>query len=248
MSWGEVTVKKHALKIAHALVALGLTVLIMQLLPRLVMHVLSHISSFALMLESSPFLSVPVELAVRLGSALVFTRVLCRGAWTSYGFKAQGNLMIGQALMVGLVIAVAMPLIVSLVMIVGGLDSMRPFIDFPSVLHYVFIGLIFASVTEEIVFRGLVQSYLSVHISGSLVLFKWQITFPALIGATFFALGHLSLLTLGLAVPQVAAIVLGAFILGITAGYLRDETGSLVAPIIIHMLCNAPGILGYLGQ
>lgn len=241
--------KEHGLRIvAHAFVALGLTVLVMQLLPRLVMYALAHVSSFASMLESSPFLSVPVELAVRLGGALVFMWFLGRGGWASCGFEAKGNLMIRQALMVGLVVAFAMPFVLSLVIITGGLDPMGPFIEFPSVLHYILIGLIFASVTEEIVFRGLVQGYLSVHISGFLAIFKRQITFPALTAATFFAVGHLSLLNLGVAVPQVVAIILGAFILGVAAGYFRDETGSLVGPIIIHMLGNAPGILAYLGQ
>jgi len=249
LSGGEVGVREHGLRIVvHVFVALGLTVLVMQLLPRLVMYALAYVSSFASMLEESAFLSVPVELAARLGGALVFVRVLGQGDWASCGFKAKGNLMIRQAFIVGLVVAFAMPFVLSLVIIAGGLDPMGPFIEFPSVLHHILIGLIFASVTEEIVFRGLVQSYLSVHISGFLVLFKRQLTLPALAGATFFAVGHLSLLTLGVALPQVVAIILGAFILGIAAGYFRDKTGSLVGPIIIHMLGNAPGILAYLGQ
>jgi membrane protease YdiL (CAAX protease family) len=62
-----------------------------------------------------------------------------------------------------------------------------------------------------------------------------------LITATFFGLVHLALLSQGAATLQAITIVLVALILGIIAGYFRDKTGSLVAPIIVHSLFNITG-------
>ena len=96
-------------------------------------------------------------------------------------------------------------------------------------------------IQEELIFRGLFQGYLATHIQSSIKIWKWKLTVPALIGAIVFSLVHLALLSVEASLGGVLFIVVGAFILGIIAGYFRAETGSLIGPIIVHSLFNLTG-------
>jgi hypothetical protein len=201
------------------------------------------IPSFASTLEAKPFLMLLVVLSVELATALLIIWVISRGNWSKYGFKLNGNLMILKVLITGLIIAIPIGLIETLI------ENVIPMGEFKftptSLLQSVLILWIFASFTEEVVFRGLIQSYLSEHIKSSFNLFRWRITFPALIGAIFFSLSHVVLLFQATDLHTLY-IILTAFIIGITAGYFRDKTGSLLGPFIIHALPNIIGTISAL--
>jgi membrane protease YdiL (CAAX protease family) len=83
----------------------------------------------------------------------------------------------------------------------------------------VFLGAVAGPMAEEILFRGFLQPALRDMLGKS-----WAI----LLSAFFFSLVHLNLY-----------IFLQIFILGLLLGYLFEKTGTLVAPIAIHMLHNS---------
>ncbi len=95
--------------------------------------------------------------------------------------------------------------------------------------------------TEEIVFRGLIQTYLSSRITSSFSLLRFRISHAAMVSALLFSLARLLLLTKGAGAAQVTMIEISTFILGLAAGYFRETTGSLVPAVIIHMFFNIWG-------
>lgn len=91
-----------------------------------------------------------------------------------------------------------------------------------------------APIQEEIIFRGLLQSFLEQRwVTPGRVL--GVPTSPAvLVAATLFGLVHFD------GGPAVAAC---ALVLGLLAGELRRRSGSLVPAIIAHALFNLPGLM-----
>jgi membrane protease YdiL (CAAX protease family) len=99
---------------------------------------------------------------------------------------------------------------------------------------------IYASISEEIFVRGLVQSYLAPFSQYRIKISNTRsISFPIFFGAVFFGLMHVVLWPrLGL-----AALVPIAFatLLGFIAGYYREATGSVLPAIVVHALFNIGG-------
>lgn len=190
---------------------------------------------FATKVQATPWLPVPIVAGITLVMALILISIFSRFNFSDYGFKLSGDLMILKALMCGVVIG-------GVLSFAGSFVPSRE-LSFGSLtfLQQLLVFWIVASVTEEIIFRGLIQTYLSWHISGSVTIFRSQLTIAGLITAIFFGLVHLALLSQGATTFQAIAIGLIALILGIIAGYFRDKTGSLVAPIIVHSLFNITG-------
>jgi len=99
---------------------------------------------------------------------------------------------------------------------------------------------ILASISEEIFFRGFLQSFFMPFKKYGFRVSKAYISVPVMICAVWFGLGHLSLLRL-MSPDIVIGIVLNATVLGLLAGYYREKTGSVIPAIIIHMIFNIVG-------
>jgi len=86
-----------------------------------------------------------------------------------------------------------------------------------------------ASIQEEVIFRGLLQSFLEQ---------RWVTnSFPSpavLFPAALFGIVHLG---------SGAVVLAGAVVLGLVAGELRRKSGSLLPDVIVHALFNVPGLL-----
>ena len=89
------------------------------------------------------------------------------------------------------------------------------------------VGLV--PVVEEWFFRGVLQQGLVASIGAVGGVF---------VTALFFALGHGA----GLSPQAWAALVAQTLVLGITFGYARHRTGSLLAPILLHIGVNGMGV------
>ena len=177
--------------------------------------------------------------------------VISRGIdFHKYGFRFSGNLNIWKSI-------VYAPLLFLLSLLIGGvfaglitaLAGPTSTYDFGNMnLFQTIIKVwILASIVEEIIFRGLILTYLSSRIYTSFSIFRIRITHATLIAAILFSLAHFMLLLKGAGGAQMAFIAVMTFVLGIGAGYFREKTGSLVPAIIIHMLFNICGeIMGSL--
>jgi len=99
---------------------------------------------------------------------------------------------------------------------------------------------ILASISEEIFFRGLLQSLFMPLKEFGFKLYKSFISVPVMVCAVWFGLGHLGLLRM-MRPYIVVGIVVNATVLGLVAGYYREKTGSIIPAIVVHMVFNIVG-------
>jgi membrane protease YdiL (CAAX protease family) len=98
---------------------------------------------------------------------------------------------------------------------------------------------IYASVSEEIFTRGLLQSFLSPLAHYGLNLSKnLRLSLPVLFSGLYFGLMHV------VAINKMGPpVIVLTTLLGLVAGYYREKTESLMPAIIIHALFNIGGML-----
>ena len=110
-------------------------------------------------------------------------------------------------------------------------------------LHTLLFVWIIASICEEVLYRGLIQSFLFPLSKYGFNIFRFRISIPVLVGAFLFGVMHMMLLTMGMDFALVLSIVILAFIMGIVAGYYREKTGSLIPAVIVHIFANIGGYI-----
>jgi len=123
----------------------------------------------------------------------------------------------------GLLVGIAVTLIGTLISAIIEFKPMS-YWEMPFIYQILCFWLL-APVGEEAVFRGLAQGYLRAHIEGSFRLGKWRVSYPALIAALLFGLVHTIIIGEGANLPMTIFTVCMAFVIGLMAGYFRDETG-----------------------
>ena len=210
------------------------------------------LAAFSSVLASAAWWVKPlIRQSIGITITLILMIVINRGIdFHKYGFRFSGNLNIWKSIIYA-------PLLFVLSLIIGGifaglitaLAGPTATYDFGNMnlLQTIIKVWILASICEEIIFRGLILTYLSTRIYTSFSIFRIRITHATLVAAIFFSLAHFMLLLKGAGGAQMAFIAVMTFILGIGAGYFREKTGSLVPAIIIHMLFNICGeIMGSL--
>ncbi len=198
--------------------------------------------SFASAVELNPWMPIPIVIGVTLCMAMLLIAIVGRRQFTQYGFKAPKGSDVWKALSIGFLVGTLLDVAAEL----GGAGL--TFVGQPPFAYIILLLWIGAPIQEEIIFRGLFQSYLALHIKSSITIWKWKLTLPALIGAITFSLVHVALLSVEASLGGVLVSVIGAFILGIIAGYFRAGTSSLVEPIVVHALFNVTGtVFEFLG-
>ena len=102
-----------------------------------------------------------------------------------------------------------------------------------SIGAWMFFEAVYVGPTEEILFRGLLQTFLMQRTSGRVRFWKYDMHVAGVTLALLFALAHLTSFW-----TENSWIALGqqiyAFALGILYAYWREKSGSLLAPIIGH--------------
>jgi membrane protease YdiL (CAAX protease family) len=116
----------------------------------------------------------------------------------------------------------------------GGQSVDVPF-GFNKLQVVVFIW-IYASLCEETLVRGLLQTLLSRAVKTNATVNRW-LSMPVLVSGLFFGAMHLILLkSMGLkAIP----VIVFACLMGLVVAHYRDKTGSLLPAILIHALFRA---------
>jgi membrane protease YdiL (CAAX protease family) len=105
----------------------------------------------------------------------------------------------------------------------------------------IFTVWIMASFSEELFFRGIVQSSLQSFSHIGIDIFSHRFSFPIIFSAIAFALGHFCLWG-KMGNIQVIGIVLSCFINGMIAGKLRESSGSIIPAYIVHLMFNITGM------
>lgn len=193
-------------------------------------------------------------------SQSIFTVALCvlviliinRGTLASYGFALGGKVNYGKIILWSFVIGIVTMMITGIAATV--LNSIFPikggehFASKYSIWETIVYVWLLASISEEILSRGLIQGFLAPLKRYGFKVIRKYISLPVLISALFFSAIHLMLLTTGMNPYMVGAVVISCFVLGICAGYVRERSGSLIPAIIVHLVFNIGGTaMGLLG-
>ena len=168
--------------------------------------------------------------------SMIIMLAVSRGKLSIYGFKRATNIQLKRIILLGLGIGIISTLIGNF--LPGTSSGMAEEL---SLLHLIIFIWIYASICEEVLIRGLIQSSLVSWGKYGFNGFGIRITLPVLIGALVFGFMHIAQSAMGASGYRVVVTVMFAFVLGIVAGYYREETGSLVPAIIVHTFANVGG-------
>ena len=171
----------------------------------------------------------PLILEMILASYAVTMAVFARLNWLVTRFQL-------DVFLIGFLVIVAM-MFVGKHARIGGTRRIRI-----SMLDLFLIAVIFASVAEEIVFRGMIQNLLNLYIPWSVLGLKWG-TILASLAFTFFHAANVfarfeTLMEFVLAIPT-------RFVLSIIIGYAYQRSNALVVPIALHAIINFIIFLGF---
>ena len=172
-------------------------------------------------------IAIPLIIAITFLVTLILVFLLARppAGIAEFGFRIPNSRYVAIAIVFGLALGLAVTFLSHL------FPSRSPFdvSGFPPWM----IGLYFvvgASIQEEIIFRGLIQSMVERWWMVTFSLFGGWVSAAVVFTAVLFGVIHLE---------AGVVVALGAIILGLVAGELRRRSGSLLPAIIVHALFNS---------
>jgi membrane protease YdiL (CAAX protease family) len=172
------------------------------------------------------FETVPVIIVMTLVLAICFIRAVSRrsGGFAEFGFQFCGYRYIATAIVLGAPIGWMLTVLVNHLSSGPPMPeiSLRPWMK---ILYFV-VG---ASISEEVIFRGLLQTTLARRLPTVFPFFGTFVSYSAIIIALLFGLIHFTVN------PITAA---AAFVLGLLSGELRRRSASLLPPILVHAIFN----------
>jgi hypothetical protein len=177
--------------------------------------------------------------AVMLVIALVLIGLLSGGNFAEYGLKwPTHSRYVLSALLWGTAFGFLMTVVDSFPQIVRHLPppdnlSLTP----RSMGTWLSFEWIFAGLIEEIVFRGLLQTFLMQRTSGRIRLGKFEMHVAGVVLALLFALAHLTDFWTG-SFWRALVREISIFVPGIFYAYWREKSGSVLAPSIGHNASN----------
>jgi uncharacterized protein len=182
-----------------------------------------------------PWLAGYVNHALMLVIALVLIICFSKGHVSDYGLRwPRGKHYALPALAWGAFFGILMTLIDYFSQILKHMPPPENLSLTPvSVAAWLFAEAIYVGPTEEIPFRGLLQTFLTQRTSGQLRLWKFEMHVAGVILALLFALAHVTSFWTEPFWPALGQQVYG-FALGVLYAYWREKSGSLLAPIIGH--------------
>jgi membrane protease YdiL (CAAX protease family) len=130
--------------------------------------------------------------------------------------------------------------------ILGGKVEIHPAFMKMSPLQIFFFVFIYASIAEEVLFRGFLMNILEPLKTKGINILKRKISVPVIISAFAFGLAHLILITAGVGGLFLLRIVVFTTILGLIAGYYQEKNDNNAYAIIVHMSGNLMGVIGAL--
>ena len=172
-------------------------------------------------------IAIPLIIAITLLVTLILMFLLARSpaGVAEFGFCIPHSRHVASATVLGLTFGLAVTFLSHLLPSKAPFD-VSGFAPWMIVLYF----LIGASIQEEIIFRGLIQS---------MVERQWQVGF-SLAGASLSGAVAFTAVLFGIIHLDAGAVIaLGAVVLGLLAGELRRRSGSLLPAIIVHALFNA---------
>ena len=187
-------------------------------------------------LESSPpWQHAAITHSVMWISSILVIGLLSKGNLTEYGFTR------GKFQLTG---GIFLWIIPTTILSTLGFIASRSGVELKSGLGFtplqtIIFVWIYATVSEEIFTRGLLQSFLSPLTPYGISLSKGlRLSLPVIFSGLYFGMMHI------VAIKKMGPpVIVLSSMLGIVAGYYREKTGSLIPALIIHALFNIGGSL-----
>jgi len=174
----------------------------------------------------------PIELAIALiiaislliATLLIFLYARARSGFAEFGFCIPSSRYVGIAFALGLTLGLVAAFL-------NHLFPSKPPYDVSGLVPWkmVLYFIVAASVQEEVIFRGLIQSMVEERWAASFRICGISISDAVAFTAALFGLIHL----------EVGVVMaLSAVMLGLVAGESRRRSGSLLPAIVVHSIFN----------
>lgn len=152
-----------------------------------------------------------------------------------------------KPILLGLVTAVVVNVsIVLLTEALGEKNETQTVLTSMTPLQVFFFVFVYASIAEELLFRGFLMNMLKPLNTIGFRFFGKRISLPVLVSAFVFGLAHLILITTGASVFLVIRIIVFTISLGLLAGYYQEKYDNHFFAIIVHMSGNLLAMVGSL--
>lgn len=144
-----------------------------------------------------------------------------------------------KPVMVALITAFSVNFVITVIIkAAGGPIEVHPMVAKLNPVQVFLFIFIYASVAEELLFRGFLLNMLAPLKEKGFTLLKTRISLPVIISALMFGLAHLSLMSFGMSVFFLIRIVVFTTSLGLIAGYYQEKYNNNFYAIIVHMSGN----------
>lgn len=165
----------------------------------------------------------------------------------SYSISVPGFKTLIKPFMYGIILTVLVNLLISgATKIMGGNLEEHPTLSKMNVLQVLIFIFIYASIAEEILFRGFLMNLLKPLEVNGITFFKRKISFPVIVSALAFGAAHLVLISTGVSIFFLFRIVVFTICLGLLAGYYQEKYNNNFYAIIVHMAGNTLAVIGAL--
>lgn len=176
--------------------------------------------------------------------SLLVILLVNKGNLSGYGFKRNSNIKYFPFIFKVAGISIA-ALIFGSILFMGILNRVFPtgnsagFPEPKSILQMILAVWIWSSFCEEVLLRGLVQSFMQkfTHIK------LFHLSIPVIVSGLLFGAMHLSLFRAGMGLWFVCVIVFNTSVIGLMAAHYREKSGSLIPAFWIHFIANVVGSL-----
>jgi uncharacterized protein len=170
--------------------------------------------------------------------ALVCIALLSKGKFEKFGLRFPfSRTYAGVALVWGAVAGIAMTVVDYFPNLAHHIPPGNLELSIRNIAGWLSFEGLFAGTVEEILFRGLLVTFLATTLSGRVRFWRYDISVAGVIVAVLFCLAHLgSFWTRPL--WMAAGQQVYAFVLAILYTYFYEKSGSLLAPIIGHNVGN----------
>lgn len=171
--------------------------------------------------------------------SLILAYYLSGKKLSDYGFRPTGIKYLVKPIFISVLSVILFFIMMNIMMAVTGLnpDEMDGSGMNKSIPNFLITIALFASMCEEIFYRGLIYGFLQPLKIYRFRFFKIDISLPVAVCAVMFGLGHLCLLGI-MNFVIVVSIVVSATLLGFIAGYYREKSGSIFPAIAAHITFN----------
>jgi membrane protease YdiL (CAAX protease family) len=205
--------------------------------------------SFGRVSKESPWV---FSVLVHIPQFVVPFALICwitRGRLAEYGFNARQKPPVfthGRMLALGAAFGLLLSLrYIPAIITHGPIDISEPVTLF-NVLGSMAFQWIIVGVSEETMFRGLIQTYLANNLAGYVKIIGHDLHLGTVVGAIVWGLFHFINILI-MPIGSVAFTVLFTTLAGLAMGYAYQQTGSLLTTIIVHnTIFGVPLTLGYI--